>query len=153
VRDNLRSWGPFAKAFQSAPLRVLNDVPLESALELREQKRLESLRLFLRKVWKTSREAESFAEENATNLAAELDEKIREADVEFKKIDQQLIKWLGAAAAVGTTLFTTGVTEFIPAASTAITGAIAAVARSTWQHRSFKTQFPAGFFLGVKKEN
>ena len=152
VKDNLRNWGPFAKAFHSAPLRILDKVPLESALELREQRRLESLRLFLRKVWKTSREAESFAEENAINLAAELDEKIREADIEFKKIDQQLIKWVGAAGAAGATLFTTGIADFVPAASAAITGAAAALARSTWQHRSFKTQFPAGFFLGVRKE-
>jgi len=152
VKDNLRNWGPFAKAFHAAPLRVLDIAPLESALELREQKRLESLRLFLRKVWKSSREAEAFAEENAINLAAELNEKIREADIEFKKIDQQLIKSIGASGAAGAALFTTGVTAFIPAASAAVTGAVAALGRSTWQHRSFRTQFPAGFFLSVEKK-
>jgi len=151
VKGNLRNWAPFAKAFDAAPLRVLDSVPLESALELREQKRLESLRLFLRKVWASSREAEAFAEENAIGLAAELQEKIREADVEFKKIDQDLIKWVGIAGAAGATLLTSGVAAFIPAASAAVTGASAALVRSTWQHRSFRMQFPAGFFLSVPK--
>jgi hypothetical protein len=153
AKNNLRNWSPFAKALQAAPLRILNNVPLESALELRSQKRLESLRLFLQKVWRNSREAEEFAEENALNLASELAERVREADIEYKKIDQQLFKWFGAAGAAGVTLLTTGVAGFIPAASTALGTGLAGVAQTTWQRRSFQRQFPAGFFLSVPKSD
>jgi hypothetical protein len=96
VSENLRNWSPFSKSFHSANLKVLDKVPLPSALKLRQERRLESLRLFLRKVWRSSREAEMFAEENAVNLAAELNEKIREAESEYKKIDQELVTWFGA---------------------------------------------------------
>jgi SEC-C motif len=147
VSGNLRNWSPFSKSFQSANVKVLDKVPLASALRLREERRLEALRLFLRKVWRSSREPEAFAEENAINLAAELEEKIGEAEGEYKKIDQELITWFGAA---GAALFTSGVVGFVPAASASVVTAAAALVRSSWQRRSFNAQFPAGFFLGVK---
>ena len=148
VCGNLRSWSPFSKSLQSANLRVLDNVPLGSALRLRQEKRLESLRMFLHKVWKSNRETEVFAEENAINLAAELEEKIREAQAEYNKIDRELIGWFGAA---GAALLATGVAGFIPAASASVVTGAAALARSGWQRRSFKTEFPAGFFLSVKE--
>ena len=107
------------------------------------------MRLFLRKVWRESRETEVFAEENAINLAAELDDKIREAEAEYKKIDRELITWFGAA---GAALLATGVAGFIPAASASLMTGAAALARSAWQRRSFKTEFPAGFFLSVNEK-
>jgi hypothetical protein len=147
LSGSLRSWSPFSKALQSANLKILDNVPLASALTLRQEGRLESLRLFLRKVWTRSREAEMFADENAINLAAELNEKIREAEGEYKKIDHELITWFGAA---GAALLASGTVGFIPAASaSAVTGAVGLV-KSNWQRRSFKTQFPAGFFLGIE---
>jgi hypothetical protein len=147
AEGNLHNWSPFSKAFQAANLRVLDKVPLTSALQLRKENRLESLRLFLRKVWKSSREGEVFAEENAVNLAAELADKIREAEGEYKKIDRELINWFGAA---GAALLTSGVVGFIPAASASVVTGAAALVRSGLQRRSFKTEFPAGFFLGIK---
>ena len=146
VRGNLHNWSPFSKSVQSANLRVLDNVPLASALRLRQERRLESMRLFLHKVWRESREAEVFAEENAVNLAAELEDKIREAEAEYKKIDRELIAWFGAA---GAALLATGVAGFIPAASASVVTGAAALARSAWQRRSFNTEFPAGFFLSV----
>jgi hypothetical protein len=47
---DVRAWSPFAKALQESDLKVLDNVPLRAALTLREENRLESLRLFLRKV-------------------------------------------------------------------------------------------------------
>lgn len=147
VRGNLRNWSPFSKALQNANLRVLDKVPLPAALRLRKENRLESMRLFLRKIWQSSRTEEEFSEENALNLAAELNEKINEAEAEYKRIDRQLLKWIGASAV----LLASGVGDFVPRASAAaVTGALSLIS-SEWQRRSFKVRYPAGFFLNVKR--
>jgi hypothetical protein len=148
VKGNLRNWSPFAKAFEATKLKVLDNVPLEAALRLRSENRLESMRLFLRKVWTDSRESECFAEENAIALASELDERIREAETEYKKIDQELLIWAGAGAS---TFLTSSTVGFVPAASAALIAGSAGLIRSQWQRRSFQTRLPAGFFLDVAK--
>ena len=148
VRGNLKNWSPFSKALQAANLKVLDKVPLSAALQLRRENRLESMRLFLRKVWTDSRESELFAEENAVALASELDEKIRESEADYKKIDRELLAILGAS--VGG-FFATSSVGFIPAASAALVANTVGLIRSQWQRRSFQTQFPAGFFLNIKK--
>lgn len=147
VRGGLRNWSPFANAFENTTLKVLDNVPLGAALRLREQNRLESMRLFLRKVWTDARE-EDFSEENALALASELDDKIREAESEYKKIDQELLIWAGA----GTSAFlSSSAVGFIPAASAALLTNAIGLAKSQWQRRSFETRFPAGFFLNMKQ--
>jgi hypothetical protein len=148
VRGNLRNWSPFANAFEGTTLKVLDNVPLDAALKLRNENRLESMRLFLRKVWSDTREAENFAEENAIALASELDDKIREAEVEYKKIDQELLQWAGAGLS---TFLATGTVGFVPAASAAVLTSALGLSRSQSQRRSFETRFSAGFFLGMKR--
>jgi hypothetical protein len=106
------------------------------------------MRLFLRKVWSDTREAENFAEENAIALASELDDKIREAEVEYKKIDQELLQWAGAGLS---TFLATGTVGFVPAASAALLTSALGLSRSQSQRRSFETRFPAGFFLDMKR--
>jgi len=69
-------WSPFAKAFQDLELKFLNNLSLKHALILRKENRLESLRTFLRKVWKSARTTEQFSEANAKELAEELNEEI-----------------------------------------------------------------------------
>jgi hypothetical protein len=147
VKGNLRNWSPFSKALQNANLKVLDKVPLPAALRLRKENRLESMRLFFRKIWQSTRTPEEFSEENALNLAAELNEKINEAETEYKRIDRQLLKWIGASAV----LLVSGVGDFVPRASAAaMTGALSLI-NSQWQRRSFRIRYPAGFFLDVKR--
>jgi hypothetical protein len=148
VRGNLRNWSPFAKAFDNVRLKVLENVPLPAALRLRSENRLESMRLFLRKVWNDSRESELFAEENAVALAAELHHEIRRAEDEYKKIDRELLTVLGASTG---TLLASSAIGFVPAASAALVANAVGLVRSQWQRRSFETQCPAGFFLNVDR--
>jgi AraC-like DNA-binding protein len=75
-------WSPFAKALQNAPLRYLNNLRLDHALTLRKEGRLESLRGFLRKVWKQASTEKQFDSENALLLADELGQEIRQAEQE-----------------------------------------------------------------------
>lgn len=141
--------GPFAKAFHATPLKYLDDVPLESALILRKEERLQNMRGFLRKLWRVSGD-NSFSPSNVDNLTAELLDRVREAEDEWSKIDRDLIKWFGAAGLAGS-FISAGAGSWVPAAATTIAGGVAALASAAHARHSFDKRFPAGFFLKLKK--
>jgi len=147
-----KSWAPFAKALQNADLKVLSQVPLSAVLRLRTENRLEKMRLFLRKVWKSGREPDPFSEENALSLAAELAEKIAEAESEWRKIDQDLIKWFSLSSGP---IVTAGMAGFLPAlpamGAAAATGAVSLL-QSQLKRSGLKDRFPAAFFLSLKSK-
>ena len=142
------TWSPFAKAIQNADLKVLNNIPVQSAFQLRQERRLEHMRNFFNRIWRACREADPFSKTNAVNLAAELDEHISQADGEWQKIDRKLLKWLGVT---GSALISSGIVGFIPAASAAIVTGATGLTLAQWQRKSFKNRFPAGFFLGIRR--
>ena|GEM_PF-1052791 len=146
-------WAPFAKALQENSLRYLNNLRLEHALNLRREGRLESLRGFLRKVWKDASTEEPFATENAILLAEELTERIREAEQEWKEIDKDLIKIIGGATLGGLLaagpLIAAGHAAFL-AAAVGVGGAVPLIT-STLKRRSFPDRFPAAFFMKIDK--
>ncbi len=142
-----RGWSAFAKAFQNSQLKVLNNIPLEAALSLREEGRLENMRGFLRRVWKSSKSGEDLSEENAENFTSELGQQIADANEEFKSIDRNLLKWFGGQAAA---FAAAGQLGMMPAlATSAITGAVGLL-ESRMQRKSFASKYPAGFFLNIK---
>lgn len=143
-----KEWAPFAKAFQGLELKFLNNLNLEHALILRKEKRLEHLRVFLRKVWKSACTAESFSEINAKNLADELVYEIRRAEVEWKQIDLDLLKWLGAELLAVGEQIVSGSGYFF-AAAIAISGAIK-LGVTQLERKSFQDKFPAAFFMKLK---
>lgn len=147
-------WAPFAKALQNTPLRYLNNLRLDHALALRKEGRLESLRGFLGRVWKDASAENAFASENALELAEELGQRIREAENEWRKIDTDLLKLVGAAAFPGLLsagpLIAAGHAYFL-AAAVGVAGA-GAILNSTRQRRSFPDRFPAAFFMKIDKD-
>lgn len=71
-------------------------------MKLRKDGRIESLRVFLRKVWKSACHAEEpFSEINAKLLADELVEEIKKTEHEWKEIDRNLLEWFGAELTTG----------------------------------------------------
>ncbi len=148
--SNDENWEPFAKALQNAPLKILENVGLGTALKLRSENRLEGMRHFFRKVWKSCREPNQFSRENAENLAAELDDRVTQADTEWKKIDQDLVKWFAAA---GAPIITAGFSGWVPAAAAAAGAAVVGAGTLIESHlkrSQFRDLFPAGFFLGLR---
>ncbi len=147
-----KEWTPFAKAFQNLELKFLNNLSLEHALILRKENRLESLRVFLRKVWKSARTTDQFSEANAKLLAEELNEEIIKAEEEWKQIDRNLLKWIGAELGSGIAaagpMIASGYGQFL-AAAIATAGTInLGVTQS--ERKSFKSKYPAAFFLKLK---
>ena len=55
-----KKWSPFSKAFQSVNFKFLDNVPLNFALEMRNKKRLENMRGYLRKVWRNAKVGSNF---------------------------------------------------------------------------------------------
>jgi len=143
-----REWAPLAKAFQSLEFKFLNNLSLEHTLILRKEKRLENLRVFLRKVWKSACTTEPFSEINAKNLADELVSEIKRAEVEWKQIDLDLLKWLGAELLAVGEQIVSGSGYFF-AAAFAIAGAIE-VGVTQLKRKSFQDKFPAAFFMKLK---
>jgi hypothetical protein len=139
---------------QNTPLRYLNNLRLDHALTLRKEGRLESLRAFLKTVWKDASTENEFNSKNALLLAEELGERIREAEQEWKQIDSDLLKIVGAAAVGGLLaagpLIAAGHAYFL-AAAVAVAGA-GPIINSTRQRRSFPDRFPAAFFMKIKEE-
>ncbi len=147
-----KEWSPFAKAFQDLELKFLNNLSLEHALILRKENRLESLRVFLRKVWKSARTTDQFSEANAKVLTEELNEEIIKAEEEWKQIDRNLLKWfaaeLGTGIAAAGPMIASGHGSFL-AAALAVSG-VTTLAAIQGDRKSFKNKYPAAFFLKLK---
>jgi hypothetical protein len=149
---DLGNWTPFAKALLGVVLKHLENVPIAAALELRQEGRLQNMRAFFRKVWKASAEAAEYSDENIENLAAELLQRINEAEDEWRKIDRRLIEILGASiTAAVAEVVSKGTGAWVPAATTAALGATAGLAVRAHHRRSFENRFPAAFFLNAGK--
>lgn len=143
-------WSPFAKALHESTLKYLNNVQLEHALALRKENHLESLRHFLLRVWKAARADEQFDESNIRLLTEELRDEIAKAEVEWERIDHDLITRAGPALVAGMISQGSG---FFLAGATALAGVAGAagfLAKSLLDHRNFQKRFPAAFFLELK---
>jgi len=144
-------WAPFAKALQGASLRYLNNLQLQHALTLRTEGRLEALRGFLLRVWRDASTANPFDTANAVLLAEELSQRVRDAEQEWKKIDDEVLKLAVPAAAGGIfaagPLIAAGHAYFLAAAVAA--AGLGPLLNSARKRRSFPDRFPAAFFMKI----
>jgi hypothetical protein len=146
-----RQWSPFAKAFQNLEVRYLENVPVDLAVQLRREMRLEDVRSFFRKVWQSTANGEPFDEANVENLASELHDKMREAEDEWDKIDRDLLKWMGGALALSAgALVQGGGAEWLPAAATTVAGGVTGLGVAQHKRASFAKRFPASWLLKLK---
>lgn len=142
-------WSPFAKSFQEAEFRYLNDVSIEDALKLRQEERLSTLRNFLRGVWKQACDPTSFDKINAGLLADELAAEVAKAKAEWDKIDQDLLKTAVAGTGAGLLaagpMIASGHGLFLAAG--AIAGGVGSLTAAARGRKRFADEYPAAFFL------
>lgn len=142
-------WSPFAKSFQEAKFRYLNDVSIEDAFRLREEQRLGALRTFLREVWKRACDPTSFDKVNGGLLADELAAEVAKTKAEWDKIDQDLLKTTVAGTGAGLLaagpMIASGQGLFLAAA--AIVGGVGSLAAAARGRKRFSDEYPAAFFL------
>lgn len=153
TRVDPEQWSPFAKAFHGVPFSYLNAVPLPAALDIREQGRLERMRGFLRRVWRTSAADNEFAPENISNLAAELQHQVGEAEAEWKAIDRELLQWFGTELVGGLLAagpaIAHGAAEWLGFGLAA--GGVTNIAISTMKRVSYLNRYPAAFFAKLER--
>lgn len=143
-------WAPLAKAFQGVPFNYLNNVDLEAALRLRTEDRLEPLRGFLRRLWASASRENLYSQENAVQLASELQHYVNESEAEWSRIDQDLLKWFGGEAAFG------AVTAIASGQAAWYAGAVAAaglvnIGVAQWQRKEFWKLHPGAVFMDLRK--
>ena len=146
---DIQGWSPFAKALQNANFKALDEVPIQAALHLRTEQRLDSMRHFFRRVWRDCSNPDEFSDANAADLAAQLEEEVAIANEEWSNIDRDLLKWLGGA---GAALISSGIVGFVPAAGAAAVTGVTGLIDARMKRSRFKERYPAGFFLGKSKK-
>ena len=105
------------------------------------------MRTFLRRVWNISSKSEPFDKNNVDNLTAELHHQINQAEQEWDKIDNNLLRWFGGESVLGTAIGVfTGAGALAPALTVAGAGIINLLL-SFKERSNFITNFPAAFFL------
>ena len=145
------AWEPFASAVQNTTFKYLDGIALEECLKLRKDGLLVGMRSFLRRVWSQSRVSDDFSKANAEQFAMELEAKVAETEVEWKKIDANLLKWFTSeTAAAVAAVPTIGVANVgWMAASLGIMG-VANLTEAQIRRHGFSRKMPGAFFLGRK---
>lgn len=141
-------WTPFSKALNDSSVHYLDNVKLEDALRLRKDGYLSGMRGFLKKTWQSACDVNRpFSEQNAKLLSEELNQEILKAEIEWKKIDQNLVKFFLAGGAA--TYVVSGGAGFLPAIGAAVAGGVGLLSAHN-QRKTFQIQHPAGFFIKLK---
>lgn len=145
-----REWEPLAKAFTHAKLRVLDNVPISTALQLRKENRLASMRSFFGRVWVASQQGNEFSSSNAKHFADEFQDKLNEAEYEWKKIDTDLLKLFAGEGFLGAITSVVANASLIPGLSVATAASINLFVAAR-QRSDVKKRYPAAFFLCTNK--
>ena len=144
-------WQLFSKAFSEVEFQFLNEVPLQTALEVRKQGFLSSFRSFFREVWRKSVQEDEFSEANAVVLADSLIDEMRRAEDEFKTIRLEIGRWLtGGGLLAGQKIIAPASADYIGAgilfAASAVGGGAAAL-----RGRNLTKKSPAAYLVRMKQ--
>jgi hypothetical protein len=145
-------WTTFSQAFQRVDFRFLNDVPLAAALTLREERRLERMRGFLSKLWRSCGSEKEVTEKEVASLSHELLDSIAEAESEWSAIERRLARWFGLSMAAGVMSVPTAVSTGSGAwlAGGLAVGGITMLLDRKDALTDFRNRYPAAFFLKLR---
>ncbi|MEK6372112.1 MAG: hypothetical protein AABO58_05400 [Acidobacteriota bacterium] len=101
-----------------------------------------------KKVWNSVSAEDSFSDSAATDLAAELNERVADAEATWDSLDHELLKWFGGEGIAAAGAVITGHAGLVPAAlGFAGAGAVNVIYSAVKRH-SFTKHHPAAFFIG-----
>jgi hypothetical protein len=142
---DLGVWEPFAKAFQNLPVKFLDNVPLGTALDLRNEGKLSNVRDFLGRTWNASLQGGPMDESNVERLRLELEHHLREAEAEWSDISRKLGRELAASAVAGVAH---GIAAGVPAGViTGAAGGVVSLGTALSRLKGAGRRYPAGFLL------
>ena len=124
-------------------------------LKVRKENKLNNVRSFLSRLWRKSITQEKYSDENVRILKEELEHHFREAESEWQKINDDLIKWIRTETlgfgATASNLISDG-KGFLLIGSLLISSLVTGVVDWSKRH-NFKLKYPTCFMLDlVRKE-
>jgi hypothetical protein len=152
LSETARVWSPFAKAFQSLEFRFLNNVDARFAQSVRDDGRLEHFRSLLRKIGKGAEEIKDVGalDRYARDCKDELVGQYRQAEAEWTKIEEDLLKWgggsFGAAVLAG---------HFLPdisALSAAALGVVGQLGLRFFKRQQFRKANPMSVLIDLSRK-
>ncbi len=155
--ENSTLWTPLANAFQNLDFKFFNNVSTEFACSLRNDGRLESFRIFLRKMWNEVSKVESEISNPSTivrNFTDELKEEFKKAQVDWGEIDKKLLSNLSVgtvATSMAGSIVTGGLNWQIPAGGFALS-AIGNLLLSRYDRHRFRVKCPLSVLIDLKGE-
>ncbi len=151
--NDAKMWEPISNAFNNLNLNFLNNVPLEFALNIRKKGDLATVRAFLNRIWRSSKDNIDYSEQNVQHLADELIHHVNEAKKEWSKIREELIKWLGselaATVAAMPHAISSGTVKWL--AGGMLLAGFTNIGVALSKYKRFLKNYPAGFFLKLKQ--
>ncbi len=153
-----QTWTPLTRAFQGLEFKFLNNVDSKFACEMHREGRLESFRHYLKEIWN-----KSYAQSDPNEIEIltrefkdQLTDEYRKAQVEWEKIDRDLLTWGGSTVAAGlgaslaNAIVSGGLNLELPAYGFGI-AAVTKLVTSRMERREFRKKIPMSVFIDLSK--
>jgi hypothetical protein len=154
LSETARIWSPLTKAFQAYEFKFLDRVDPAFLFKIRnEENRLGGFRSFLRDLWKQvgGNPEPSKMESTARDFVDRLKMEKSKMEGEWAKIDQDLLKWLGASGSLSfvAECVLTGQLSFSFSGAGLIIHSIVQLLLSRSKRKSFRKSHPMSVFLDL----
>jgi hypothetical protein len=151
--STMETWSPLTNAFQQLQFQFLDKVSPEFAYEMRQDGRLEGFRSYLRKIWNAvgGQPDPTKVQSLARDFKDELTQSYSQAQADWKKIDSDLVKWVGGSAAptgIAAGLFSLA----LPALGFAVSS-IAALIHAEMKRANFRRSVPMSVFIDLERKS
>lgn len=155
--NDAQTWTPLTRAFQDLDFKFLSNFDSKFACEMRNDGRLESFRTFLRKVWRTvgGQPDINKIDSLARDFSDELKDEYHKAEVEWSRIERDLILWLGTSLGSAATglggILTGNLMVGLPALGFCIAGVSKLFSSRIEKKKEFPKKVPMSVFIDLSK--
>jgi hypothetical protein len=153
MSETARVWSPLTKAFQSLEFRFLNNVDPKFAQRIRDDGRLESFRVLLRRIGKDATEItdlgslDSYVRDCKDALSGEY----QKAQAKWAKIDESFLKW-GSGGIAASSLISGHILPDVASLSVATLSTLAQLGIRFFNQRQFRKANPMSVFIDLARK-
>ena len=154
MSETARIWSPFTRAFQDLEFRFLNNVDPRFAQRIREDGRLESLRVLFRRIGKDATEITDFGslDSYVRDCKDALTGEYKKAQAEWAKIDESFLKW-GSGGIAASSLISGHILPDIASLSVATLSTLAQLGIRFFNQRQFRKANPMSVFIDLARKD
>jgi|SRR5580692_8906299 hypothetical protein len=154
MSETARVWSPLTKAFQSLEFRFLNNVDPKFAQRIRDDGRLESFRVLLRRIGKDATEISDFGslDSYVRDCKDALTGEYQKAQAEWAKIDESFLKW-GSGGIDASSLISGHILPDIGSLSVATLSTLAQLGIRFFNQHQFRKANPMSVFIDLARKD